>query len=108
MRAKSCFRFFTLIITGFKLEGSDDFYLYVGHGWISWTVWSSLKKEKVFVDSGSASHPCPAHPSNAPNDRWGTKNWTFNAAEDRGAHNEGLEEGGVVVICSVHTQVLNE
>ena len=75
----------------------------MGHGWISWIVWSSLKEEKVFVDSGSASHPCPAHPSNISNDLDGTKNWKFNTAEDKGAQDDDLEEGGVLVSCSVHT-----
>ena len=82
----------------FKLEGSDDFYLYVGNGQESWSIWSSLKKEKIFLDSGSASHPCPAHPSNASNDRNVTKEWKFNTAEDKVI----LKEGGVVINCSTH------
>ena len=78
------------------MEGSDDFYLYVRHG--IWVIWSSLKREKVFVASGSASHPCPAHPSNASNDR----EWKFNTAEDKGHRNVDWKEGGVVVNCSTH------
>ena len=86
------------------MEGSDNFYLYVRNGGISWAVYSSLKREKVFVKSGSASHPCPAHPSNAPNDWQGTKEWRFNAAEDKSVQNADLKESGVVISCSVHSK----
>ena len=92
------------------MEGSDDHYLYVGHGWISWSVWSSLKKEKVYIDSGSAGQPCPAHPRNAPNLKEGLKEWKFNKAPgntpdewDVGKGREG-QEGGVVLHCSVHNK----
>ena len=84
------------------MEGSDDFYLYVGYG--SWATWSSLKREKIFVASGSASHPCPAHPSNAPNDWRGTKEWRFNAADDKSVWNADLKESGVVISCSSHSK----
>ena len=86
------------------MEGSDDFYLYVGNGKISWSIWSSLKEEKIFLDSGSASHPCPAHPSNASNEMedCDTKEWKFNTAEDKGDGNVDWKEGGVVINCSTH------
>ena len=84
------------------MEGSDNFYLYVGYG--SWAIWSSPKREKIFVVSGSASHPCPAHPSNASNDWRGTKEWRFNAADDKSVENEDWEESGVVISCSTHSK----
>merc|ERR1712126_462719 len=66
----------------FKLEGSDDCcYLYVGQYRKSWSIWSSLKAEKVYIDSGSAGQACPAHPRNAPNLLKGTKEWKFNKAD---------------------------
>ena len=86
------------------MEGSDDCYLYVGHGWISWSVWFSLKKEKVYIDSGSAGQSCPAHPRNAPNLRKGSKEWKFNKADDNSVKNRDWGEGGVVLHCSVHTK----
>ena len=84
------------------MEGSDDFYLYIGNDYISWSIWSSLKEEKIFLESGSASHPCPAHASNASNDRKVTKEWKFNTAEDKGHDNVDWKEGGVVINCSTH------
>ena len=85
------------------MEGPSDRFLYVGHSWISWSIWSSLKKEKVYIDSGSAGHPCPAHPRNATYLREGTKEWKFNKAKNNDPINDDLEEGGVFVRCSVHT-----
>ena len=88
------------------MEGPSDRVLYVGHSWISWSIWSSLKKEKVYIDSGSAGHPCPGHPRNATNLnlREGIKEWKFNKAKNNAPNDNGddLEEGGVFVRCSVH------
>ena len=84
------------------MEGSDDFYLYVGYG--IWAIWWSLKGEKIVVVGGSASHPCPAHPSNAPNDQRGTKEWSFNAADDKSVEKADLKESGVVISCSTHSK----
>ena len=91
------------------MEGSDDHYLYVGHGWISWSVWSSLKKEKVYIDSGSAGQPCPAHPRNVfntnPSD--GSKDWEFSTtpgitAEQFNSGNYVEANGAVVIHCTTH------
>ena len=84
------------------MEGSDDLYLFVKPDWLSWSIWSSLKAEKVFIDSGSAGQACPAHPRNAPNLAQGYKEWKFNKAEDNDVMSRDWEEGGVVVHCSVH------
>ena len=86
------------------MEGSDDHYLYVRPGWESWSIWSSLKAEKVYIRSGSAGQPCPAHPRNAPNLREGSKEWKFNKADDSGVDSEDWEEGGVVIRCSIHNE----
>ena len=86
------------------MEGSDDHYLYVGHGWISWSIFSSLKAEKVYIDSGSAGQACPAHPRNAPNMMQEKKEWKFNKADDNDIESGDWEEGGVVLHCSVHTK----
>jgi len=88
----------------FKLEGSDDHYLFVKPYRISWSIWSSLKAEKVYIKSGNAGQPCPAHPRNAPNLRYGTKEWKFNKADDNYVYTQDWEEGGVVLHCSVHTK----
>ena len=85
------------------MEGSDDHYLFVRSGWMSWSIWSSLKAEKVYIDSGSAGQDCPAHPRNAINLREGAKEWSFNKAVDNDVHSEDWEEGGVELHCSVHT-----
>ena len=77
------------------MEGSDDHCLFVSPGWISWSIGSSLKAEKVY---------CPAHPRNASNLREGSKEWKFNKADDKGVDSEDWEEGGVVIHCSVHTK----
>ena len=86
------------------MEGSDDHYLYVGHGWTCWAIWSSLKAEKVYIQSGSAGQACPAHPRNASNLEYETKEWMFNKADDNDVDSEDWEEGGVVLHCSVHTK----
>ena len=86
------------------MEGSDDHYLFVKPGWTSWSIWSSLKAEKVYIDSGSAGQPCPAHPRNAPNLREGTKEWKFNKADDNDVKRKDWEEGGVVIRCSIHNE----
>ena len=86
------------------MEGSDDHYLFVKPGWISWSIWSSLRAEKVYIDSGSAGQPCPAHPRNATNLREGTKEWKFNKADDNDAYSQDWGEGGVAIHCSVHTK----
>ena len=86
------------------MEGSDDHYLFVKPGWTSWSIWSSLKAEKVFIDSGSVGQPCPAHPRNAPNLEYDTKEWMFNKADDNDVENRDWEEGGVVLHCSVHNE----
>ena len=86
------------------MEGSDDHYLFVRPDWTSWSIWSSLKAEKVYIDSGSAGQACPAHPRNAPNLIQGTKEWRFNKAVDSGVKNQDWEEGGVVLRCSVHNE----
>ena len=86
------------------MEGSDDHYLYVGPGLRSWSIWSSLKAEKVYICSGSVVQPCPAHPRNAPNLRDGTKEWKFNKADDNDVRNLDWEEGGVVIRCSIHNE----
>ena len=62
-----------------------------------------MKKEKVYIDSGSAGHPCPAHPRNATNVWAGDKVWKFNKAKNNDPINYDLEEDGVFVRCSVHT-----
>ena len=88
------------------MEGSDDFYLFVKSGWTSWSVWSSLKAEKVLIASGSAGQACPAHTRNAPNLAEGFKEWKFNKAEDHGVYCVILDwkEGGVAIRCSVHNK----
>ena len=86
------------------MEGSDDFYLFVKSGWISWSIWSSLKAGKVLIDSGSAGQACPAHSRNAPNLREETNEWKFNKAEGNGVNSQNWEEGGVVIHCSVHNK----
>ena len=86
------------------MEGSDDHYLFVRPGWGSWSIWSSLKAEKVYIDSGSAGQACPAHPRNASNLRLGSKEWVFNKADDNGVYSKDWEEGGVVIRCSVHNE----
>ena len=85
------------------MEGSDNHYLFVNSEWLSWSFWSSLKAEKVYIDSGSAGQPCPAHPRNAPNLLKGTNEWKFNKEDDNDVESENWEEGGVVLHCSVHT-----
>jgi len=80
----------------FKLEGSDDHFLFADGG--DWSICSSLKKEKVYIRSGSGGQACPAHPRNASNVWFGIKEWKFNKADD------DWEEGGVVLHCSVHTK----
>ena len=86
------------------MEGSDDHYLYVGPGWTSWSVWSSLKKEKVYIDSGSAGQPCPAHPRNALNLIKKKEGWMFNKADDNSVKNRVWGKDGVLLHCSVHTK----
>ena len=88
------------------MEGSDDCYLYVRDGpdVYSWTIWSSLKGGQVYINSGSAGHPCPAHPRNASNLLDGSKDWNFNKADDNEVDSEDWEEGGVVIHCSVHNK----
>ena len=91
------------------MEGSDDFYLFIRPGWLSWSIWSSLKAEKVFIASGSAGQPCPAHPRNAfntnPSD--GSKDWKFstapgNTVESWNAGEYAEANGEVVIYCSTH------
>ena len=91
------------------MEGSDDHYLFVRPGWISWSIWSSLKGEKVYIDSGSAGQACPAHPKNAfntaPSD--GSKDWKFNTApgntvEEWNAGNYVEANGAVLIHCITH------
>ena len=88
------------------MEDSDDHYLFVNPGWISWSIWSSLKAEKVYIDSGSAGQACPAHPRNVfntnPSD--GSKDWKFNKADDNDVESQDWEESGVVLCCSVHNK----
>ena len=86
------------------MEGSDDYYLFVKPGWISWTICSSLKAGKVYINSGSAGQPCPAHPRNAPNLSQGFKEWKFNRADDNDVYSRDWEEGGVVIRCSIHNE----
>ena len=86
------------------MGGSDDFYLFVRPGWPSWSIWSSLKAEKVLIDSGSAGQACPAHTRNAPNLAQGYNEWKFNKAEDHGVNSQDWEEGGVAIRCSVHNK----
>ena len=91
------------------MEDSDDHYLFVRPGWISWSIWSSLKGEKVYIDSGSAGQACPAHPRNASNTALseGSNNWKFNTApgntaEEMNAGNYIIANGAVVIHCSTH------
>ena len=84
------------------MEGSDDHYLFVRHG--CWSIWSSLEAEKVYINSGSAGQPCPAHPRNASHLEDETKEWSFNKADDNDVDSKDWEEGGVVLHCSVHTK----
>ena len=81
------------------MEGSDGHFLFVRPGWISWSIWSSLKAEKVYIDSGSAGHACPAHPRNAPNLMQGSEEWKFYKATGSGFD---WKEGGVAIKCAVH------
>ena len=86
------------------MEGSDDHYLFVNPDWTCWAIWSSLKAEKFYIESGSAGQACPAHPRNASHLEDETKEWSFNKADDNDVDSEDLEEGGVVLHCSVHTK----
>ena len=88
----------------FKLKGSDDRCLFVKGS--NWSIRSSLSAEKSFIESASAKEICPAHPLNfsTGNPHTGSvkiNNWQFNklGSDRQGVH---LEEGGVVVRCSVH------
>ena len=92
----------------FKLEGSDDCYLFVRDQWTSWSIWSSLSGEQVYIDSGSAGQACPAHPRNASNLRFGENDWKINKADGNYPDimmpgHDDWEEGGVVFRCSLHT-----
>ena len=86
----------------FRLEGSDDSYLFVKPGWVSWSIWSSLKAEEVYIDSGSLGQACPAHPRNAFNLQDGSKDWNFNKADGNNVESDDWEDGGVAIHCSVH------
>ena len=91
------------------MEDSDYYYLYVRPGWVSWSIWPSLKAEKAIIDSGSAGQPCPAHPRNVfntnPSD--GSKDWKFSTvpgitAEQFNAENAVEANGAVVIHCTTH------
>ena len=91
------------------MEGLDDHYLFASPGWTSWSIFSSLKAEKVYIDSGSAGQSCPAHPRNVfntdPSD--GSKDWKFNiapgnTAEQFNAGNYVEANGAVVIQCTTH------
>ena len=90
---------FHLSLKVFKLKGSSDFYLSVKYG--CWTIWSNLKSDKKYVQSGSAGQACPAHPRNKVNKKFEENDWSFNKAKDDD-DKEDWEEGGVIVQCTVH------
>ena len=87
----------------FKLEGSEECYLFVRADWSvpNWIIWSSLNGEKAYIASGSSGHPCPAHSRNGINLR-GFKDWLFNNGNGSGRTAEEWTEGDVVLKCSIH------
>ena len=88
----------------FKLEGSDDCYLYVRDGpdVYNWSIWSSLKGGQIYINSASAGQACPAHPTNASNVWDGYNDWRVKKKRGNASGGNDWEEGGVVVRCSVH------
>ena len=92
----------------FKLEGSDDCYLYVRDGpdVYNWSIWSSLKGGQIYINSASAGQACPAHPTNASNVWDGYNDWRVKKKRGNASGGNDWEEGGVVVRCSVHNNWL--
>ena len=80
------------------MEGPDDCYLYVRDGTdvYDWTICSSLKGGQVYINSGSAGHPCPAHPRNASNLWDDYSDWRVKKARGNAGDINAWKEGGVV------------
>ena len=86
----------------FKLEGSDDKYLFINSKSKfndRWIVWDSLKGGKGHIASASSGQACPAHPRNGTNTKEGFKDWRFNDAKESDFE---WKEGGVVIKCATH------
>ena len=66
-----------------------------------WAIWSNLKADKRYIQSGSAGQACPAHPQNKFNKRDNLNDWSVNKAKED-SKEEDWEERGVVVQCNVH------
>ena len=86
----------------FKLEGSDDRYLFVKPGKVAWSICPDLKGENWYIRSGNAGPRCPASPESKFNKRWNQNDWSFNKAGEDGK--DDWKEGGIIVKCSVHDQ----
>ena len=95
---------FASFLQVFKLEGSENCYMFLRPGWSvpNWIIGSSLKGGKAYIASGSSGQHCPAHSRNGVNQKFGFKDWLFNHAKGIAETGEEWTEGGVLITCSVH------